>query len=74
MAKSKKKRNKKYSGADAKSNANVIRVHKVAAVSRSDRAQWFYDHRKAIKRTAIIALISAAVIFFIVEVIITLAG
>ena len=67
MSKSKKKRSKKYSGVDAKQPDNLVRVRRVEAVARSDRAQWFHDHRKLIKRVTIGVIIAAAVIFLIVE-------
>jgi len=73
MSRNKKKRDKKYRGADAKPTENVVRVHKVAAVARSDRAQWFYDHRKMLKRVTIIAVVAAAVIILIVQGIIALS-
>lgn len=66
MGKTSKKRNKKYSGANAKSD-NLLRVHKVNAVVRSDKAQWLHDHRKLIKRVAVAALIVAVVVFLIVQ-------
>lgn len=71
MSKSKKKRNKPYRGADAKRpDENVVRVRKVAAVVRSDRAQWLHDHRKLIKNVAIVV----GIVIVIVAGIVTLVG
>ena len=67
MSKSKKKRDKKYHGADAKDTDNTIRVHRLEAVPRSDRAQWLHDHRKLLRRVAIGVVIAGVVIFLIVE-------
>lgn len=67
MAKSKKKRDKKYRGVDAKTADNVVRVHKLAAVPRSDRAQWLHDHRSLLTKIAIGVAIAAIVIFLIVN-------
>lgn len=60
MAKQKKKRNKKYTGPDAKSTQpNVIRV---TAVRRSPLGQWWHEKKKVVK----IASIAAAVVIFII--------
>jgi hypothetical protein len=59
---SKKKRNKKYSGPGAAEVKNVVRVHKKSAVVRSDRAQWFVDHKKLVRNVVIGALIVIAVV------------
>ena len=50
---SKKKRNKKYRGAEAKDTRNMVRIRKTSAVVRSDRAQWFVDHKKLIRAVVI---------------------
>ena len=68
MSKSKKKRNKQYRGVDAKdSGENLVRVHKVEAVARSDRAQWLYDHRKLVRNVAIAVIVVAIIVFLIVN-------
>jgi hypothetical protein len=76
MSKSKKKRTKKYAGVDskiAKSSENVVRVHKVAAVARSDRAQWFHDHRTFLRRWTIAVVVFAVIAFLIIEAIIAMS-
>lgn len=67
MGKSSKKRNKKYTGANAKSVDNSVRVHKVNAVARSNFGQWLYDHRKLIKNVSVAVLVVAVVTFLIVQ-------
>ena len=67
MVKRQKKRNKKYSGIDAKSNDNMVRVHRVNAVARSDFKQWIHDHQKLLKYVVIGVLVVAIVIFLIVN-------
>lgn len=57
-----KKRNKKYTGVNAKRPTNVVRVHKVDAVVRSEFSQWVYDHRTILKYGAIVLAIVVAVI------------
>ena len=57
-----KKRNKKYTGVNAKRPTNVVRVHKVDAVVRSEFSQWVYDHRTILKYGAIVLVIVVAVI------------
>ncbi|MDO4271837.1 MAG: hypothetical protein Q4C83_02575 [Candidatus Saccharibacteria bacterium] len=57
-----KKRNKKYSGVDAKRPTNLVRVHKVDAVVRSDFRQWLYDHKTIIRYGAIVIAIVVLVI------------
>lgn len=57
MSKQKKKRTKRYQGADAKTaRPNIIRVE---AVKRSKTGQWWHDNR----RRVYIALAMAAVVF-----------
>lgn len=62
MAKSSKKRNKKYTGRDAAEPRDLVRIHKSTAVVRSDFGQWIHDHRKIIRNVAI----AVAVVLFIV--------
>jgi hypothetical protein len=69
MSKSKKKRDKKYRGADAKSSDNLIRVHRATAVVRSDRAQWLHDHKKLIRNIAIAILVVALITWMIISLI-----
>ena len=47
MAKSKKKRNKKYSGADAVQNRPAIT--RVQAVNRGAIGQWIYEKKRTLK-------------------------
>jgi hypothetical protein len=49
MGKNKKKRNRKYTGWDAKGDDSNVTVHKVTAVHRSPLRQWLYDHKKPVK-------------------------
>jgi negative regulator of sigma E activity len=74
MSKSKKKRNKKYTGVDAKSNDDVVRVHKVNAVVRSPFKQWLHEHKKLVRRVAIAAVVVALVAFLIVQAIMAIGG
>lgn len=68
MAKQKKKRNKKYTGADAKTTQpNVIRVN---AVRRSPAGQWWHEKKKIV----ITASIVVAVVVFIIWLLYTLLG
>ena len=68
MGKSKKKRDKKYSGPDAKNAGdNLVRVRRVNAVVRSDWRQWVYERRKFLRTVAIVAIVAAVVIFLIVQ-------
>ena len=47
MAKQKKKRNKKYTGASAKlDQPNVVRVK---AVKRSKTGQWYHERKRGLK-------------------------
>ena len=65
MAKQKKKRNKKYTGADAA----VVRpsVTKVQAVSRSPLGQWWFDHKRIVKLVAIVSIVALFLIWVIFE-------
>jgi len=62
MVKSQKKRNKKYTGVDAKSTESVVRVHKVNAVVRSDFRQWIFEHRKLLRYICIGVMIAMAIV------------
>ena len=57
-----KKRNKKYTGVNAKQPANVVRVHKVNAVVRSNFGQWVHDHRTILKYGAIVVAVIALIV------------
>ncbi|MDR1970259.1 MAG: hypothetical protein LBQ11_02885 [Candidatus Nomurabacteria bacterium] len=74
MGKSKKKRNKKYTGQDARSDTNLVRVRKVNAVVRSPFKQWLHEHRKFLKRIAIIAVVVGIVVFLIVQAFIAMSN
>ncbi len=69
MAKAKKKRNKKYSGADAaQSRPSITRVQ---AANRSSLGQWAYERKRSFKVGGIILLI-VAVLALVVSGIISL--
>ncbi len=53
MAKAKKKRTKKYTGADAAQTRPTIT--RVQAANRSAAGQWMYERRRVFKTTGIIA-------------------
>lgn len=55
MVKAKKKRNKKYSGADAAQTRPTIT--RVQAVHRSAAGQWLHEHRRMMKYIGIVALV-----------------
>lgn len=57
-----KKRNKKYTGVDAKRPTNVVRVHRVNAVVRSSFGQWVHDHQTTLKYGAIVLVVIILVI------------
>ena len=57
-----KKRNKKYTGVNAKRPTNVVRVHRVDAVVRSDFGQWIHDHKTAIRYGAIVVVVLVLVV------------
>ena len=64
MSKQKKKRNKKYTGADASTNRPSIT--RVSAVQRSALSQWLFDHKRTVKFTGI-AIVVVLVIVLIVS-------
>ena len=74
MGKSKKKRNKKYTGQDARVDDNSVRVHKVNAVVRGPFKQWVHEHNKFLKRTAIVVAVASVVIFLIVQAFIAISS
>lgn len=57
MAKAKKKRNKKYTGANAATTRPTIT--KVQAVSRSPLGQWLFERKKLAKPIGVGAIIVA---------------
>ncbi len=63
MAKQKKKRNKKYTGADA--NTNRPSITRVNAVSRSSIGQWLFDHKRMVKNIGIGAVAILVLILLI---------
>ncbi|MDR1196931.1 MAG: hypothetical protein LBL08_01495 [Candidatus Nomurabacteria bacterium] len=62
MGKNKKKRNKKYTGIDARQDESTVTVHKVSAVNRSAFGQWIFEHKKLIRIVAIAALVIVIII------------
>lgn len=62
MAKKSKKRNKKYTGWDAKDDDKSVTVHKVAAVNRSPIRQWLHDHKKLVRFISIALLVVIGII------------
>ena len=65
MAKNRKKRNKSYSGSEAKIEKPT--VHRITAVERSKLGQWWHDHGKTAKRVGLIGGGGALFIYLIVE-------
>lgn len=65
MAKQKKKRNKKYTGADAAMTRPSIT--RVQAVNRSKLGQWWHDRKRVVKPILIIAAVALVVIWLIIE-------
>lgn len=67
MSKKTKKRNKKYTGTDAKvDRPNVTRVQ---AVSRSPAKQWWHDRKRILKPVIIVVIVVAIVVWLLVELI-----
>ena len=62
MTKAKKKRNKKYTGADAASARPTIT--RVQAVNRSPLKQWIFEHQNQLKlaRTVLLVGLGGAII------------
>lgn len=63
--KHKKKRNKVYTGIDAAITRPV--VTKISAVNRNPVMQWWFDHKRVARPIIITALIAAAVVILIIE-------
>ena len=64
MAKQKKKRTKKYSGADAAVHRPSIT--RVSAVSRSKPKQWYYERKRVIKPVAIFVAVVVGLVALII--------
>lgn len=65
MAKQKKKRNKPYTGSDArKARPRAIKVN---AVVRSRPAQWWHDNKRRTKLTIGGALVAAVIVWLVIE-------
>lgn len=65
MAKQRKKRQKTYSGSDAKVEAPII--HRYSAIERSRLGQWWHDHGKVARRIALYGGGAIVTIWLIVE-------
>jgi len=63
--KSKKKRNKRYQGADAALTKPV--VTRISAANRSKVGQWWFDHKRIAKPVAIAVAIALVVTWLIIE-------
>ncbi len=67
MSKSKKKRNKPYTGADAKNSPD--KIIRIEAVKRNKLQQWWLDNKRIAKPVLITLLIILVVIISISELI-----
>jgi maltodextrin utilization protein YvdJ len=67
MSKNKKKRNKKYTGIDARNNDNSVTIHQVSAVNRSPAHQWLFEHKKIIRVVIIAVLVIALIVAGIIS-------
>lgn len=65
MAKQKKKRSKKYSGADAAAPRPT--VTRVKAVKRTKLQQWWLDRRRALRPALIAAAVISGIVWLVVE-------
>ncbi|HRK40724.1 MAG TPA: hypothetical protein PLN95_01435 [Candidatus Saccharibacteria bacterium] len=66
----KKKRTKRYSGEDAKvqqAGSSEPVVHRYEAVERSRLGEWWHERKRMVKISAVIAALSAGVIWLLVE-------
>jgi hypothetical protein len=63
--KQKKKRNKVYTGVDAAVSRPVIT--KISAANRNFIGQWWFEHKRIARPIIIAALIAAAVVVLIIE-------
>lgn len=63
MAKTKKKRTKSYSGADAKiTRPQVVRI---SAANRSAPKQWLYERQRLVRPVAMAVLVVAVLVLII---------
>lgn len=67
MGKKTKKRNKKYTGADAASTRP--KVTRVQAVSRSRTGQWWHDRKRVLKPIIITTIVVIVIVWLVVELI-----
>ena len=72
MAKQKKKRNKAYTGTDAAITRPVIT--RISATNRNRLAQWWFEHKRAMKPILIASGVAIAVIVIIVELVHVFGG
>ncbi len=66
----KKKRTKRYSGEDAKvqqAGSSEPVVHRYEAVERSRLGEWWHERKRMVKISAVIAALSAGIIWLLVE-------
>lgn len=63
MAKTKKKRNKRYTGSDAATTGPVVKHYE--AVERSRSRQWLYEHKGRIRIFGILAAIAGFITLII---------
>lgn len=63
MAKSKKKRSKKYSGSDA--NSSRPKITRVQAISRSKPRQWLYERKRLIKPIGVTVVVILIIVLII---------
>ena len=71
MAKKSKKRNKRYSGEDAKplqpaADTQTV-VHRYEAVDRGTVGQWWFEKKRTVKIVAGVAALVIIVVWLIVE-------
>lgn len=67
MAKKSKKRNKPYTGADAKTQSPV--VHRYQAVQRSKFGEWWHERKRAIKFISIAVGVVVLLVWLVFELI-----
>ena len=72
MSKQKKKRSKRYTGADAAMTRPS--VTRVKAVKRTKLQQWWLDRRRALKPALIAALVIAAAVWLVTEIVRVASG
>lgn len=74
MSKSKKKRSKKYRGARNSGGGSAVKIRRVHAVTRSDRAQWFFENKGKIKKWTIAIVVAGVLLALIISGIRALIG